>query len=257
MLGRVPTGGQPRQRPCSRTAGSLSRPRRPDHAGCQPEPLLGWALLLGGLAGPHGGGRAEGGCGCPPTTLQGRGHSARSPEPFGSSSARKAIGDEHVPAPVADTEDLRSTLSLRGPQPVPLGPQPRVALKGEPSWRRGPEAWHLCEAPVPGCRLHWSVRGALGEWDRGQGLCGATALWPTLWPMLRGMRVFCASSLKLILPQCPCPGVASGHPGQHGGPPPAAGPVQVSGRAVAELGGRSWARQVWPRTQIRPQPQGP
>lgn len=115
-------------------------------------------------------------CGCSPPPLRGRRHSARSPEPFGSSSARKARGDEHVPVPVAGTKDLLSTLSLRGPQPVPLCPQPRVALlglRGEPSWRGGPEAWRLCEeVPVPGGRLHWSVRGALGEWDRGQG-----ALW--------------------------------------------------------------------------------
>lgn len=44
----------------------------------------------------------------------------------------------------------------------------------------------------------------------GRGLCGGTALWPTLCPLLRGMRVFCASGLNLILPQCPCPGVARG-----------------------------------------------
>lgn len=32
--------------------------------------------------------------------------------------------------------------------------------------------------------------------------------------------------------------------------------MQVSGQAAAEPWGRSWARQVWPCTQIHPQPQG-
>lgn len=32
--------------------------------------------------------------------------------------------------------------------------------------------------------------------------------------------------------------------------------MQVSGQAVAELWGRSRARQVWPCTQIYPRPQG-
>lgn len=102
---------------------------------CSAEPCC-WATLLGPMEVAELG---WGESGCPPPPLRGRRHSARSPEPFGSSSARKARGDEHVPVPVAGTKDLLSTLSLRGPQPVPsvsaaqgctTGSQGRAQLEG-------------------------------------------------------------------------------------------------------------------------------
>lgn len=101
-----------------------------------------------------------GDCGCPPPphTLQGRGHSARSPEPFGSSSARKAIGDEHVPVPVAGTEDLVSTLSLRGPHLPPCVRSPGLHSRASPAGEDLRLGAPVTRLPCPGVRQGYTRR---------------------------------------------------------------------------------------------------